>query len=93
MSDNKKITVTEVKPFPDAVYDVTVTNGNETKHTVKLKEQYYNKLTDGNISPEELIRKSFEFLLEREPKEAILRTFELPVIGSYFPEYEDIVGK
>jgi hypothetical protein len=39
-------------------------------------------------TPEELIRKSFEFLLEREPKESILERFELSRISDYFPEYE-----
>ena len=27
------------------------------------------------------------FLLEREPKESILGSFELPVIERYFPDY------
>ena len=31
---------------------------------------------------------SFAFLLEREPRESILRQFELPVIERYFPGYE-----
>ncbi len=42
----------------------------------------------GRCSPEECIRTSFEFLLEREAKEAILREFDLTLIGRYFPEYE-----
>ena len=37
---------------------------------------------------EPLLHHSFEFLLEREPKESILRRFDLPLIGHYFPEYE-----
>ena len=37
--------------------------------------------------PERVVMESFGFLLEREPKEAILDRFELPVIGHYFPEY------
>ena len=36
----------------------------------------------------DLIKKSFEFLLERESKESILRKFNLKVINQYFPEYE-----
>ena len=36
---------------------------------------------------ERLLRASFEFLLEREPKESILRRFDLPAIERYFPEY------
>jgi hypothetical protein len=42
-------------------------------------------------TPEELIRSSFKFLLEREPKESILESFELPTISRYFPEYDQAV--
>jgi hypothetical protein len=45
------------------------------------------------VTREELIRRSFEFLLEREPKDAILRAFDLPVIARYFPEYEAEIGR
>jgi len=38
------------------------------------------------------VEKSFEFLLERESNTSILRSFELPVIGNYFPEYETTIG-
>jgi hypothetical protein len=37
---------------------------------------------------ERLIDETFTFLLEREPKESILRTFDLDVVRRYFPEYE-----
>jgi len=36
---------------------------------------------------EDVIRASFEFLLEREPKESILSRFELSVIQRFFPDY------
>jgi hypothetical protein len=39
-------------------------------------------------TPEELIRSSFRFLLEREPKESIMHAFDIEVIGHYFPEWE-----
>jgi len=39
-----------------------------------------------------LIEKSFEFLLERESNTSILRSFDLPVIQRYFPEYERAIG-
>ena len=42
----------------------------------------------GADDPVDLVRRSFAFLLEREPKESILRSFDLPVIGRYFPDYE-----
>ena len=44
-------------------------------------------------SPEELIRACFRFLLAREPKESILRSFDVSVIGHYFPEFEREIGK
>jgi hypothetical protein len=31
--------------------------------------------------------------LEREPKESILRSFELTVISRYFPEYEREIAR
>ena len=43
--------------------------------------------------PTDLVRRSFVFLLAREPKESILGSFGLSVIARYFPEYErDIRG-
>ena len=39
-------------------------------------------------TPMDLVRRSFVFLLAREPKTSILRRFELLVIARYFPEYE-----
>ena len=59
-----------------------------SKYIVIVPREYWKKLTGGKAKPEELARKSFEFLLEREPKESILREFELPAIQKYFPEYE-----
>ena len=44
-------------------------------------------------SAEELVRRSFEFLLEREPKESILSRFDLTVISRYFPEYERLISR
>jgi hypothetical protein len=39
-------------------------------------------------TPEELVRRSFEFLLQRESQASILREFDLSVIQHYFPEYD-----
>ena len=46
------------------------------------------RLAPGATDPDDLVRRSFAFLLAREPKESILGRFDLPVIGRYFPEYE-----
>lgn len=71
------------------VFKVQVTEEKSTSsHTVEVRNDYYKKLTDGKISPEDLVIRSFKFLLQREPKEMIMSKFDLPVISRYFPEYE-----
>jgi hypothetical protein len=39
-------------------------------------------------SPEQLVADSFGFLLGREPKDSILKEFDLSVIRRYFPDYD-----
>jgi len=63
-------------------------NSTRTQHEITLEESYYKKLTKEKISKKELIKRSFKFLLEREPKEAIFKKFNLKIIESYFSEYE-----
>ena len=73
---------------------VTVSErGSETRHKVTVRETDYERLAGGKANPEELVTESFRFLLEREPKESILRSFDLTVIGRYFPEYEREITK
>ena len=59
------------------------------EYNVVLDDEYWQDLTGGKIAKEELIKKSFEFLLEREPKESILSRFNLRIIKQYFPEFEE----
>ena len=67
--------------------------GSESTHQVTLDPKDFARLAGGAVEPEELIRKSFQFLLERESKESILSRFDLSVIGRYFPEYEREIKK
>ena len=67
--------------------------GTKTTHQVTLNSKDYERLAGGAVEPEELIRKSFEFLLERESKESILSRFDLSVISRYFPEYDREIKK
>ncbi len=63
------------------------------KYNVNLDDDYWQDLTGGKIAKEELIEKSFKFLLEREPKESILSRFNLRVINQYFPEFKEEIRK
>ena len=62
--------------------------GSTTSHTVAVAAADLARLDPGAADPTDLVRRSFAFLLAREPKESILRTFELTVIGRYFPDWE-----
>lgn len=70
-------------------FQVTVSDADSrTRHRVSLSLDSYQQLAGDACDPATLVHRSFEFLLEREPKESILRQFDLPLIGRYFPEYE-----
>lgn len=64
-----------------------------TEHLVSVPPTTYKKLTGGKYKVDELVIKSFEFLLERESKESILKEFAIDVIGQYFPEWEQEMVK
>jgi hypothetical protein len=81
-----------IAPLGGSRYRVTVReSGTETTHEVTVTPAAVERYAPGS-SAENLLKASFEFLLQREPKEAILRRFELPVIERYFPEYPRAIG-
>lgn len=80
----------EIKKKSEQEFVVTIKERDgKTEHEVTLDDKYYQNLTNGKITEEELIKRSFEFLLDREPKESILSEFSLRIINNYFPEYEE----
>jgi len=83
------IVVRELNSDKDSiVYRVEVIEeDSKTTHKVELNRNDYQNFTDGKIPPEELVQCSFEYLLDREPKESILSSFNVSVISHYFPEY------
>jgi hypothetical protein len=79
----------EVEKVKNGEFRVRVIEGrSESTHRVRVGEDDHRRLGGGRIEADELIRRSFEFLLAREPKESILPEFDLSVIERYFPEYE-----
>jgi hypothetical protein len=84
----------EVETIGEGEFRVRVIeDARESSHRVTLHPEHYNRLTGGKIEPQELVRRSFQFLLEREPKESILAQFDLQAIGHYFPEYERAIKR
>jgi hypothetical protein len=64
-----------------------------TTHEVTVSRQELARLRPGDATPEPLVVDAFAFLLAREPRESILRAFDLPVIGRYFPDWEREIAR
>lgn len=94
-----RISVTTSTPVGDNTwrYNVEVIesdgSGSKTNHEVTMNKDYYLAQTGGRIIPEDFVRKSFEFLLEREDKNSILQRFDITQINDYFPEFEKEIKK
>ncbi len=68
---------------------VRITDGPfATEHRVTVAAGDIDRLDPGAADPVRLVRAAFAFLLEREPPSSILRTFDLPLIGRYFPGWD-----
>ena len=60
----------------------------ETRHHVTMAHDVHERLAAGKHTPERCVEAAFRFLLDREPKESILRRFDVTLISRYFPEFE-----
>ena len=84
----------DVQQIANGEFDVRVTEGgSQSSHRVTVKPEDYQRLTGGKLQAQELVRRSFEFLLENEPKESILSRFDLGVIARYFPHFESEIKR
>jgi hypothetical protein len=68
-------------------------DGSTSEHQVTVSAEDMERLGGGYASAEEFIRACFEFLLAREPKEQILRRFDVSVIPRYFPDFEEEIRR
>jgi hypothetical protein len=80
----------------DAGWQCSVTVGHDpaaTSHAVTVTDETVARLAPGEADPDRLVEAAFRFLLEREPRESILRSFALTEIERYFPGWEDAVRR
>ena len=73
---------------------VTVEQGRErTQHTVTVTKAEAERWGRGGETSDvqDLVQRSFEFLLAREPAGSILKAFDLATIQRYFPEYDELI--
>lgn len=62
-----------------------VDHGTSRIFEVVVTDAELGRFAPGATEPADLVRRSFEFLLSREPKESILSSFDLSTIVRYFP--------
>jgi len=78
-----------VIPAGESEFRVTVSEGaTQSSHRVTVQAKDYERIAAGKVDGAGLVKMAFEFLLEHEPKESILREFDLMVIVRYFPSFE-----
>ena len=71
-------------------FEVNIRDGaGQTHHRVTMTREMHERLTArGQHTPEQCLEAAFRFLLDREPKEAILQRFDVAVISRYFADFE-----
>ena len=73
---------------------VRVTEDDDTtsSHVVTLSGADWDRLGTGYRSPEMFVEACFTFLLQHEPKEQILASFDVSQISGYFPDFERAIA-
>lgn len=59
-------------------------------YRVSMDKEYCEGLCPG-VAPEDVIRKTFDFLLQREGPQAILSEFDVRDVKTYFPDFENMI--
>ena len=80
-----------IKKQTNDVFQVTVADSMTTTHEVTVTGQSLSDLTNDKVTKEQLLKFSFNFLLDREPNTSILSSFNINIISSYFSNYGDEV--
>ena len=62
-------------------------DGSETRHEVTLSHGKLRELAGETADARDCVEAAFRFLLDREPKDSILKRFDVSVIERYFPEF------
>lgn len=83
-------TTMQITSMAPDTFGVEVTEGSRTTgHRVVVPQDFLQDLFPTGADPEEVVRESFAFLLEREPATSILSEFSLTDITRYFPDYPE----
>jgi hypothetical protein len=68
-----------------------VQEGRHTEHRVTVERDDLARYGASDVA--DLVRRSFVFLLAREPNTSILREFRITDIETYFPEFRKVIAR
>ena len=86
---SRAVIVVSPDPARDGAYDVVVTESSgESRHRVTVSPDDAARFLARGAEAARAVEAAMAFLLDREPKESILRTFDIAVIRRYFPEFD-----
>ena len=63
-------------------------DGGGSRHNVRVSREDLERWGRPAEPVEDLVRRTFQFLLAREPAGSILKSFELADVVRYFPEFD-----
>ncbi len=83
--------LTETEQAAGWLFQVRLTeaDGSASEHQVTLSWADYDHWCRGVDRPEQVAAALFAFLLEREPTEQILASFDAAVVRRHFPEVDE----
>jgi hypothetical protein len=70
--------------------DVEISDGDRSsRHNVRVSREDLERWgRSGEHDPDSLVERAFEYLLQHEGPEQILKSFELEVVSRYFPDFD-----
>ena len=80
----------DVQTITDDEFLVTINKNDVTFHRVFVSDVAQEKFAQGKLTKEQLLKKSFLFLLQKEDQALILEEFDIEDIEKYFPEFSNI---
>ena len=66
---------------------------NLVEYYVDVDRDYWTQLTGRRTEPTQLVEATFKFLLDKEPKEMIMKKFNISEVTQFFPRYEQEIKR
>ena len=63
------------------------------EYWVDVDKEYWTRITNRRVEPEQLVLETFKFLLDKESKELILRKFNISDVAGHFPMFESYIKR